>query len=86
MKTQAPRVRRTKAQIAQRKYNKEVDQYRWFIIDLDQNKVQVGYEFKDDAKDNLKEDYEGRNAKIVAKCSVRIYGIDIEEVLNSWKS
>ena len=78
--------RRTKLQMAHDSYCRDVDQYKWFIINLETNKIQVGYESKYDATENLAEDYEGINAKVIPKRVVAKYGINIEEILNQWKS
>ena len=77
--------RRTKLQIAHDNYCVEVDQYNWFILDLETNRIVVGYELRDDCVheqiDNDSKDY----TKIVSKRAVKNYGININEVLTDWK-
>lgn len=64
-------IRRTKAQMSAARYNKEVDAYKWYVVDLKQKKAITGFEYKEDAEDLLR-DYDGdKNFKIVAKSSLK---------------
>lgn len=58
----------------QKQYNKEVDAYKWFVVELSTNKPISGFEFKQDAIDLLN-DFEPKTYKIVAKSSLKKLGI-----------
>lgn len=61
---------------AQKKYNKEVDAYKWFIVDLENKTAVSGWEFQSDAKDALK-DYDGdKNYKVVSEKTLISMGIE----------
>ena len=62
-------------------YNKEVDSYKWFVIDPETNKAISGFEYKEDAKELAKE-YE-KNMKIVSVRSFKKMGI--EDPRPKWK-
>jgi len=80
------RTRRTKAQIAQSEYNKEVDSYNWFIYNTIDKRVTSGWEFKSDAKDLIENSESQDYEKIFHKSTLRRLGIDIDSVLNQLKS
>jgi hypothetical protein len=64
-------------------YNKEVDLYKWFVVDLKNKKIVAGNEFREDAIEAL-EDYDGdKNFKVVSKISLKRLGI--EEPSGEWK-
>jgi hypothetical protein len=68
---------------AKNAYNKEVDAYKWFVVDLEKKKALAGNEYKEDAIDAL-EDYEGdKNFKVVSKASLKKLGI--EDPTSEWK-
>jgi hypothetical protein len=77
-------MRRTKAQISYDNYCKDVDDYKYFVLDTEQNKITCGYEYKEDAQqeqiDNDMEDYTKVIAKVTAK---RLF--DLDAILASWK-
>lgn len=80
----AKRSRRTKEQIAKDNYNKEVDAYKWYVIDLENKKATSGWEYKSDAQDDLKDNHEGdKNFKVVAKSSLK--SMNIPDPNESWK-
>jgi antirestriction protein len=61
---------------AQKRYNKEVDAYKWFIVDLENKKAVSGWEFQSDAKDAL-EDYDGdKNFKVVSERTLSSIGVE----------
>jgi len=61
---------------SQKKYNKEVDAYKYFIVDLKNKKAISGWEFRDDAKEALS-DYDGdKNYKVVAQVTLKSLGIE----------
>jgi hypothetical protein len=61
---------------AQKRYNKEVDAYKWFIVDLANKRAVSGWEYQSDAKDALS-DYDGdENFKIVAERTLASMGIE----------
>lgn len=66
----------------QKQYNKEVDAYKWFVIELSTNKPISGFEFKGDAIDLLN-DFEAKTHKVVAKSSLKKLGI--ADPSESWK-
>jgi antirestriction protein ArdC len=65
----------------QKQYNKEVDAYKWYIINPIEKKALTGYEFKGDAIDAL-QDYD-EYCKVVAKSSLKKLGIP--DPSESWK-
>jgi hypothetical protein len=76
------RTRRTKAQISNDNYNKEVDLYKWYIINPIEKKAIAGFEFKGDAIEYL-QDYD-EYCKVVAKSSLKKFGIEIPN--EKWKN
>jgi hypothetical protein len=77
------RTRRTKEQIRKDEYNKEIDLYKWYVINVSEKKAEAGYQYKEDALDFLS-DYDGdKNFKVVSKISLKKYGIEIPN--ESWK-
>jgi len=56
-------------------YDKEVDNYKYFIIDTKNKKVISGWEFKEDAKDSLDDIDNKENHKIVHLSKLSNYGI-----------
>lgn len=61
---------------SQKQYNKEVDKYKFFIIDIANKKAVSGWEFKDDAQEALS-DYDGdKNFKVVAEVTLSKMGIE----------
>lgn len=79
------RTRRTKAQIAKDNYDKEVDAYNFYVVDLDKNKAISGWEYKSDAQDEVKDNYDGdKNFKVVAKSFLKTLDIPIPN--EEWKS
>ena len=47
------RTRRTKDQIQKDRYNSEVDAYNWYVVNLQTQKAETGFEYKEDAIDLL---------------------------------
>lgn len=76
-------VRRTKSQISQDNYNKEVDQYQWYVVDVIQKKAISGFEFRHDAADLLLDYDKDKNFKIVAKSALKRIGVEIPN--ENWK-
>ena len=76
-KTGKPKKRLSKAE---REYNEDVDAYKYFIVW--NNKVQSGWEFKNDALDALS-DYDKGSAKIYTKAQLTKAGI--YNPANDWK-
>lgn len=75
--------RRTNAELAQAKYNEEVDAYKWYLVNVKEKHVISGFEFKEDATDLLA-DYDGdKNYKVVSKKHLEIMGI--ENPNEAWK-
>jgi hypothetical protein len=61
---------------SQKQYNKDVDAYKYFIVDLKNKKAISGWEYKQDAVDALS-DYDGdTNFKVVAQVTLNKMGIE----------
>jgi len=61
---------------SQKQYNKEVDAYKYFIVDLKNKKAISGWEYRDDANEALI-DYDGdKNYKVVAEVTLKSLGIE----------
>lgn len=77
-------MRRTNAQISHDNYCSDVDDYKYFILDTEQNRITCGYEYKEDAQqeqiDNDMEDYTRVIGKLVAG---KLF--DLPAILASWK-
>jgi hypothetical protein len=56
-------------------YNKEVDKYKFFIVDLKKKKAVSGWEFQSDAKDALSDYDKDPNFKVVAEKTLSSMGI-----------
>jgi len=58
-------------------YLKDVDNYKWFVVDLKKKKAVTGWEFKSDATDSL-EDYgkDSSNFKVVSERTLSSMGIE----------
>lgn len=77
------RNRRTKDQIQKDKYNSEVDAYNWYVVNLKTQKVESGFEYKEDAIDLLNDYDDKKQYKVVAKKTLKSMGIEIPN--ESWK-
>lgn len=61
---------------SQKQYNKEVDAYKWFVVDLSNKRAISGWGFKSDANDSLK-DYDGdKNFKVVSERALTSIGVE----------
>lgn len=61
---------------SQKAYNKEVDLYKYFIVDLQKKIATSGWEFKEDANEFLL-NYDGdKNFKVVAEITLKKLGIE----------
>jgi hypothetical protein len=77
------KTRRTNNQIRKDNYNKEVDLYNWYVVNVAELKAESGFEHKEDALDLLS-DYDGdKNFKVVSKKSLKTLGIEIPN--ERWK-
>jgi hypothetical protein len=65
-------------------YDKEVDNYKYFIIDTKNKKVISGWEFKEDAKDSLDDMDNKENHKIVHLSKLSNY--DIKDPKKTFKN
>jgi hypothetical protein len=61
---------------SQKEYNKEVDKYKFFIVDLKKKKAVSGWEFQSDAKDALSDYDKDPNFKVVAARTLSSMGIE----------
>lgn len=61
---------------SQKQYNKDVDAYKYFIVDLKNKKAVSGWEFRNDANEALN-DYDGdKNYKVLAEVTLKSMGIE----------
>lgn len=76
--------RRTKAQISFDNYAAGVAEYKWFTIDIsDNNRILVGYEYKDDCKqDQIDNDMKDYTKVVSRRTAMKLY--NLEEVLKNW--
>ena len=81
------RNRRTKKQIEIANYCNDVDNYKYFIVNLEINKINVGFEYKDDCKQDLIDNglEKDKNFKICTYKECIKLGIDIKQTLADWK-
>jgi hypothetical protein len=70
------RTRRTKEQIRKDIYNKDVDAYNFYVVNLDTMKAETGFEFKEDAVDVLNDYDDKKKYKVVSKKSLKTLGIE----------
>jgi hypothetical protein len=76
-----PKKKRLKA--SEKQYNKEVDAYNWYVVDLENKKAVSGWEFKEDAKEALS-DYDGdKNFKVVSERQLKLMGVSNPK--ETWK-
>lgn len=81
--------RRTKAEMAQAKYEAEVDAYNWYVVDPKTKKVLTGFESKEDANEARKDmdldenDKDTKEHKVVSKRGLKAMGI--ENPNEEWK-
>jgi hypothetical protein len=76
-----PKKKRLKA--SEKQYNKEVDAYNWYIVDVENKKAVSGWEFKEDAKEALS-DYDGdKNFKVVSERQLKLMGVSNPK--ETWK-
>ena len=74
---------KTKLSRSQKEYNKDVDAYKWFVVDLLNKKAVSGWEFKNDAQEALS-DYDGdKNYKVYSGRMLKTLGI--ENPKDTWK-
>jgi hypothetical protein len=61
---------------SQKQYNKMVDEYKYFVVDLEKKRALSGWEYKEDANDELSH-YDGdKNFKVVAERTLSSMGIE----------
>jgi hypothetical protein len=70
------RTRRTKEQIRKDIYNRDVDAYNFYVVNLDTMKAETGFEFKEDAVDVLNDYDDKKKYKVVSKKSLKTLGIE----------
>jgi hypothetical protein len=84
------RTRRTKDQMSQARYEKDVDEYNWYVIEKATNKVLSGYETREDAEEYRKDfdvdenDKDLKEYRTVAKRTLEKMGIENPNA--KWKS
>ena len=69
---------------SQKQYNKEVDLYKYFVIDIQANRVISGWEYLEDAKDSVNDYFTKSNFKIVPKSKLKTLNLSnsIEDFKN----
>ena len=70
------KTRRTKEQIRKDNYNKDVDAYNFYVVNLDTMKAETGFEFKSDAVDVLNDYDDKKKYKVVSKRALKTMGIE----------
>jgi hypothetical protein len=61
---------------SQKQYNKMVDEYKYFVVDLEKKRALSGWEYKEDANDEVSH-YDGdKNFKVVAERTLSSMGIE----------
>jgi len=70
------RTRRTKDQIRKDNYNKDVDAYNFYVVNLDTKRAETGFEFKSDAVDLLNDYDDKKKYKVVSKRALKSMGIE----------
>lgn len=70
------RTRRTKEQIRKDIYNKDVDAYNFYVVNLDTMKAETGFEFKEDAVDVLNDYDDKKKYKVVSKKALKSLGVE----------
>jgi len=67
---------------ADKQYKKDVEAYKFFVVNISKKKVESGWEFKNDAKDALK-DFDGdKNYKVVTE--KELDKLDIKNPKEKW--
>jgi hypothetical protein len=70
------RTRRTKEQIRKDNYNKDVDAYNFYVVNLDTMRAETGFEFREDAVDLLNDYDDKKKYKVVSKRALKSMGIE----------
>jgi hypothetical protein len=70
------RTRRTKEQIRKDIYNREVDAYNFYVVNLETMRAETGFEFKEDAVDLLNDYDDKKKYKVVSKRALKSMGIE----------
>lgn len=70
------RTRRTKEQIRKDNYNKEVDAYNFYVVNLETMRAETGFEFKEDAVDLLNDYDDKKKYKVVSKRALKSMGVE----------
>ena len=78
------RVRRTQAQIYHDEYCAMVDAYKYFLYDIERKMIVVGYELREDCKQE-QEDNDSKSYTTILSKKQAAKICDIEQVLINWK-
>lgn len=70
------RTRRTKEQIRKDNYNKDVDAYNFYVVNLDTMRAETGFEFKEDAVDLLNDYDDKKKYKVFSKRALKSMGVE----------
>jgi DNA repair protein RadC len=70
------RTRRTKNQIEKDNYNKDVDAYNFYVVNLDTKRAETGFEYREDAVDLLNDYDDKKKYKVVSKRALKMMGIE----------
>jgi hypothetical protein len=70
------RTRRTKNQIEKDNYNKGVDAYNFYVVNLDTKRAETGFEYREDAIELLNDYDDKKKYKVVSKRALKMMGIE----------
>jgi hypothetical protein len=70
------KTRRTKEQIRKDNYNKDVDAYNFYVVNLDTKRAETGFQFREDAVDLLNDYDDKKKYKVVSKKALKTMGIE----------
>jgi len=76
MRNKNIRTRRTKDQIRKDNYNKDVDAYNFYVVNLETKRAETGFEFREDAVDVLNDYDDNKKYKVVSKRALKTMGIE----------
>ena len=70
------RTRRTKEQIRKDAYNKDVDAYNYYVVNLETMRAETGFEYREDAVEVLNDYDDKKKYKVVSKRALKSMGVE----------
>jgi hypothetical protein len=70
------RTRRTKEQIRKDAYNKDVDAYNYYVVNLETMRAETGFEYREDAIEVLNDYDDNKKYKVVSKRALKSMGVE----------